>query len=111
MTGKATKVPSELPRLVKMTTNRIRVTLFFQNPLIDRMSSGRLSKSLTLGFREKASTSPDTHPAAIMGFSEVSGAARMEDMMVAGWASAMIAPTPANMPFARIHQRLSLIHI
>ena len=28
------------------------------------MSSGRLSKSFTLGFLEKASTRPDTHPAA-----------------------------------------------
>ena len=36
--GTATKVPSELPRLVKTTTSRIRVTLFRQKPLMERMS-------------------------------------------------------------------------
>ncbi len=67
------------------------------------MSSGRFSISLTFGFREKASTSPDTHPAAIIGFKEVKGAARTEDKMVKGCAKAMSAPRPASRPFARIH--------
>lgn len=96
-------VPNELPKFVKTTTRSIRVNLFFQKPLIERISVGRFSKSLTLGFREKASTIPETHPAAIIGFKDVKGAARIDDKMVRGWARAIRAPRPANNPFAMIH--------
>ena len=80
----ATKVPIELPRFVKTTTRRIRVILFFQKPLMERMSLGKFSKSLTFGFLKKASTSHETQPAAIIGFKEVRGAARIEDRIVNG---------------------------
>ena len=82
--GMATKVPKELPRLVKTTTSSIRVILFFQKPLMEMISSDNLSKSLTFGFLENASTSPDTQPAAIIGFSEVKGAAKTDERMVNG---------------------------
>ena len=59
---------------------------------------------MTFGFLEKASTSPETHPAAIIGFKDVKGAARIEDRIVSGWAKAISAPSPANSPFATIHQ-------
>ena len=104
ITGKATNVPIELPRLVNTTTSRIRVTLFLQNPLTERISSGSFSKSFTFGLREKASTSPDTQPAAIIGFNEVKGAASMEVIMVTGCARAIIAPMPAKIALAAIHQ-------
>ena len=51
-------------------------------PLSEAMSSERVSKSRTRGRRENASTRPDTHPAAIIGFKEVKGAARIEDKIV-----------------------------
>ncbi len=43
---------------------------------MESMSVGIASGPLTFGFRAKASTSTDTHPAAIMGFNDVNGAAR-----------------------------------
>ena len=82
--GIATKAPSELPILVNTTISSMRVILFFQNPFTERISAGRLSKSLTFGFPKKASTSPATHPAAIMGFRDVMGEARTADKMVRG---------------------------
>ena len=106
ITGKATNVPIELPILVNTTTRRIRVTLFRQKPLIERMSSGSFSKSLTLGLREKASTSPDTQPAAIIGFNDVNGAASMEETIVTGCARAMMAPIPAKIALAPIHHKI-----
>jgi hypothetical protein len=48
------------------------------------MSSARFSKSLTLGFPRKTSTRPATQPAAIMGFRDVRGEARMADRTVRG---------------------------
>ena len=104
ISGIATNVPKELPRFVKTTTNKIRVILFRQKPFIVLISSGNLSKSLTLGFRESASTRPETHPAAIMGFKEVRGAANTDDKIVNGCANAITAPMPAKMPFAMTHQ-------
>ncbi len=92
LTGKATKVPIELPRLVNTTTSRIRVTLLRQKPRTDKISSGSVSRSFTLGLRENASTRPETQPAAIIGFNEVKGAASIEEIIVAGCASAIIAP-------------------
>ena len=82
--GIATNVPNELPIFVNTTTNNIRVILFFQNPFSDEMSSGNLSKSLTFGLPIKASTSPETHPAAIIGLSEVSGEATIAERIVRG---------------------------
>ena len=84
MRGIATKVPSELPILVNTTTRRIRVILFLQNPFSEEISSGNLSKSFTFGFPTKASTKPETHPAAIIGLSEVSGAETTAEKMVKG---------------------------
>ena len=71
----ATKVPTALPMFVNTTTNRTRVILFFQKPFIDRISSLRFSKSRTFGFPTKTSTKPATHPAAIIGLSDVTGEA------------------------------------
>ncbi|NQT71060.1 MAG: hypothetical protein HQ552_15955 [Desulfobacteraceae bacterium] len=85
MSGIATKVLIALPKFVNTTIRRILVTLFCQKPLMERMSSDRFSKSLTFGFLEKAPTSPETHPAAIIGFKDVKGAARIEDRIVNGW--------------------------
>jgi len=39
MSGMATQAPKALPMLVKTTIRRMRVILFLQNPLKDRMSS------------------------------------------------------------------------
>jgi hypothetical protein len=80
----ATKVPIALPKLVKTTTKRIRVTLLRQKPFKERISFGKFSKSRTLGLREKASTNPETHPAAIIGFIDVNGAATTEEKIVYG---------------------------
>ncbi len=82
--GRATKVPTELPILVNTTTSRILVILFFQKPLRDEMSSGSLSKSFTFGFPRKASTRPETQPAAIMGLREVTGEATTAERIVSG---------------------------
>ncbi len=101
--GIATKVPSELPILVNATTSKIRVILFLQNPLRDEMSLGRFSKSLTFGFLKKVSTRPETQPAAIMGLRDVKGEAMIAVRTVSGWPSAIVAPRPARMAFARIH--------
>ena len=95
-------VPMDEPRLVNMTTRRIRVTLFRQNPFMETISSGIDSRSFTFGFLAKASTRPDTQPAAIIGFKEVSGAASTDERMVKGWARARVAPMPAKIPLAAI---------
>ena len=101
--GMATKAPSELPKFVNTTINNMRVILFFQNPFRDKISAGRFSKSLTFGFPMKASTSPATHPAAIIGLREVIGDATIADRTVRGWANAMAAPMPAKTALAKTH--------
>ncbi|AOY59954.1 uncharacterized protein Dmul_31840 [Desulfococcus multivorans] len=105
MRGMATKVPTVLPRLVKTTTRSTRVTLLRQKPRTERMSLGRSSKSMTRGFFTKASTRPETHPAATMGLREVRGAAATAETTVAGWARAAAAPSPAKTPLATTHEK------
>ena len=73
--GIATKVPKELPRFVNTTTGRIRAILFFQHPFREERSSERFPNSRTSGFPMRASTGPQTQPAAIMGLSDVKGEA------------------------------------
>jgi hypothetical protein len=82
--GMATKAPTELPKFVNTTISNMRVILFFQNPFRDNISAGRLSKSFTFGFPIKVSTSPATHPAAIIGLRDVIGDATIADRMVSG---------------------------
>ena len=60
-------MPNEPKRLVNTTTSSIRVTLFFQNPLIVNTSSESVSKSAIVGLRTNACTKPDTHPEAKIG--------------------------------------------
>lgn len=97
--GAAMKVPSELPRLAKMTTSRIFVTGLVQKPFTVEVASGRFSKSATVGFLMQACTKPATQPAAIIGFRLVRGAAKKEEIIVIGWARATAAPAAERMPF------------
>ena len=65
-------------RLVNKTSSKVRVTLFFQKPFSDEVSSAKSSKSFTFGFLIDASTIPANQPEASSGFNEVIG-----DMMKA----------------------------
>src|SRR5699024_6094569 len=95
-------VPNVLPKFVKSTINKMRVTLLCQNPLILNTSSDTFSKSRTLGLRMNAWTIPATIPAAINGFKDVKGAATKAEMIVSGCPKAMAAPIAENDPFQRI---------
>ena len=93
------KVPIVEKTLAKITTRRILVTPFFQNPFIVLVSSERSSKSLTLGFLIIASTMPANQPAAIRGLSEVIGAAMKAVMIERIWPPAKSVPIALREPF------------
>src|SRR5690625_4352991 len=95
-------VPNVLPKFVKSTINKIRVTLLCQNPLILNTSSDTFSKSRTLGLRMNAWTIPATIPAAINGFKDVKGAATNAVIIVSGCPNATADPSAENDPFQRI---------
>src|SRR5699024_3690250 len=95
-------VPNVLPKFVKSTINKIRVTLLCQNPLILNTSSDTFSKSRTLGLRMNAWTILATIPDAFKGYKYVKDAATNAVINVSGCPKATAAPSAENDPFQRI---------
>src|SRR5699024_45344 len=92
-------VPMELPRLARMTTSRIRDTLFCQKPFTLKTSVDNDSKSATFGRFMVACTIPTNQPAASNGFRDVSGAATKAVRIANGCAHAISAPRADKEPF------------
>ena len=78
------KVAIAEKRLTKIKINRILVTLFLKNPLIEVVSSVISSKSFTFGFLSVASTSAANKPDDKRGLSDVIGAAINATTIVKG---------------------------
>lgn len=97
------KVPTTLPMLEKKKTKRIWVILFLKNPFMLNISSGKCSKSETLGFRSIDSSTPVNSPTPTVGLIEVMGAATKASKTVRGWAKAISAPIEERVPFTTIH--------
>ncbi len=78
------KVPTTLPMLEKKKTKRIWVILFLKNPFMLSISSGKFSKSETLGFLSIDSITPVNRPTPTVGLIEVMGAATKASIIVKG---------------------------
>ena len=91
-------VPIVENRFANITTSKVLVTRFFQNPFRSAVSILKSSKSLTLGFLIEASTIPANHPEASKGFNDVIGAAIKAVRTDNGWPSAHITPKADNVP-------------
>ena len=80
-----------LPILEKATTRIILVTPFFQRSVIPSILFNP-SKSFILGFLNFTSDKPANQPAAIVGLSDVMGAATNATSIDTGCAKASAAP-------------------
>ena len=91
----------ELPRFAIITIIKIRKNRFLKKPFKEKISSGTLFTSWTVGFRRLASTSPVNHPQATRGFREEKGAIIKEVRMLRGCPRAMAVKSAANELFQR----------
>ena len=93
------KVPIVENRLANNTIIKVRVTLFFQNPLNVEVSSAKSSKSFTFGFLIDASTIPANQPDASRGFKDVIGAITKAVRIDSGWPRHNKTPKADKEPF------------